>query len=505
MFTFGSSIDNGSQATGIPLALFFSRRIGKRPTYSSSVSTLPGTTVESNPLVTTILGAAKLTGRTDGGLSVGVISGVTDREEATIKDSTGAVTTFRTEPRSIYNVFRVKQEWDGGSWLGALATATSREQGLPGLSAGTDWNLRLGGGEFALDGYFAGARSSRTDIGRDGLAGRLLFGRITGEHWLYVASTDFFSRTFDCNDAGFFAQPHDHGGYAQLLYREDFGTGVFRHYAFAFNPELRWDWDGIRTHAKLELSANGVTTGFWTATVSYDYLPPWYDNAEQGITGIYQHPISHQFTAQLTSDSRSKISGTLTGFYEMDNRARRTALGSLSLTLRPAGWLEFVPILLYQNTQGEETAIFTPSLGGIITQDFGGSTYTLFGDRKLDEVDLELRGTVTFTRALSLQFFSQVLIARGSYQNYRRLIGASAFDVSGVPVASYDFNETTFNANVLLRWEFLPGSTAYLVWTQARTGDSGMYGTSYRQRVVETFALPHEDVLLLKISYWLPF
>jgi len=505
MFTFGSSIDNGTQATGIPLALFFSRRIGKRPTGSSAVASLPDSMIVSNPQVTTILGAAKLTGRTDGGLSVGVISAVTGREEATIRDSTGSVSSVTTEPKSVYNVFRIKQEWDGGSWLGALATATAREQGLPGLSAGADWNLRLGGGEYALDGYLAGARSSRTDIGRDGLAGRLLFGRITGEHWLYVASTDFFSRTFDCNDAGFFAQPHDHGGYAQLLYREDFGSGAFRHYAFALNPELRWDWDGIRTHAKIELSADGVTTGFWSATLAYDFLPTWYDDAEQGIIGIYRHPMSQQVTAQLTSDSRKKISGTLTASYEADDRLKRTALGSLSLTLRPVGWMELVPVLLYQNTRGEETAIFSPSLGGIVTQSVGGTDYTLFGDRALDEVDLELRGTLTFTRTISLQFFSQVLIARGTYQRYRRLIGSSTFDATGVPTMSYDFDETTFNANVLLRWEFLAGSTAFLVWTQARNGDSGIFATSYQQRARETFALPHEDVLLLKISYWLPF
>ena len=67
------------------------------------------------------------------------------------------------------------------------------------------------------------------------------------------------------------------------------------------------------------------------------------------------------------------------------------------------------------------------------------------------------------------------------------------------------FNATTFNANMLLRWEFLPGSTLYLVWTQGRSGDSGDYSASFSRRFTETFRLPHEDVLVVKVSYWMPF
>jgi hypothetical protein len=69
---------------------------------------------------------------------------------------------------------------------------------------------------------------------------------------------------------------------------------------------------------------------------------------------------------------------------------------------------------------------------------------------------------------------------------------------------SADFNEAILNANVLLRWEYLPGSTLFLVWTQGRSGDSGDYGNGFGTRFRDTFTLPHEDVLVLKISYRLP-
>jgi hypothetical protein len=116
---------------------------------------------------------------------------------------------------------------------------------------------------------------------------------------------------------------------------------------------------------------------------------------------------------------------------------------------------------------------------------------------------------VTFTRTLSLQFFSQLLLARGTYHNYKRLVSSTELLPFEYPAFSGSvdpaFNVTTFNANILLRWEFLPGSTMYLVWTQGRSGDSGEYSASFSRRFTETFRLPHEDVLVVKVSYWMPF
>jgi hypothetical protein len=113
-----------------------------------------------------------------------------------------------------------------------------------------------------------------------------------------------------------------------------------------------------------------------------------------------------------------------------------------------------------------------------------------------------LSGIVTFTRSLSLQFFSQILLPRGRYDNIRSLAGSETL----IPYAqqNFDFNETNLIANVLLRWEFLPGSTAYLVWTQSRSDWLNSYAPDFGPRLRSTFKLPHDDAVLLKVSYWLP-
>ena len=497
LFTFGAGVDNTS------LPLFFSRRIGKRPTGAAFVEPPAGGVVEENPPVTTILGAAKVSGRSNAGLSVGALSAATDEENAVAGDSLGHSFSVRTEPRGLYNVIRLKQDFDGHSWLGAMATSVSRQNLPPALSGGLDWNLRLDDGGYTVDGYFAGARSSDLTSQRDGLAGRLLVSRIAAEHWLYTTSYDLATRYFNPNDIGFFAQPHDHGGYFQLLYRENFAGGIVRRYNIALNPEYRWNWDGVITHAVLNTEFSGELTNFWTWIFRYSYSHPAYDDAERGIIGTYLRPAGHTLQLSVTTDPRKDLSATVVGIYDVDVKGKRTATAQAMITLRPASWMELTPLVLYSQTRKEEAWVFpygsTPSVTG--------TPNSLFGDRNVNQLDLELRGIVTFTRDISLQFFSQVLLARGRYSNYRELINSTTLTAYSPPSGSFinpDFNDITFNANVLLRWEYLPGSTMYLVWTQGRFGDSRTYSTGFGQRFNDTFALPHEDVLLLKVSYWLP-
>ena len=496
-FSFGASVDNS------PLPLFFSRRIGKQPTGASSVVAPAGGAVVSNPQQTTILGALKLSGRSSGGTALGVVSALTDREVATVRDSTGARQTIRTEPRGSYSVARVRQDFSDGSWIGMIGTLAARESTVPALAGGLDWNLRLGSGTHSLDGYLAAARPSLETMPRVGVSGRLLFSRVSAEHWFYAASYDAASRTFDINDLGYFARPRDQGGYMQVLYRQNSAAGPFLRYGFSLVPEARWNWDGIATHRETGLRSSAEFRNFWLLDLNYTYRHPAYDDAESGIVGTYRRPAGHTAYLGLASDPRAWLAGELTLVATPDVRGKSAYQAFLGATIRPAAWVELMPWVGYQRVRFEETGVFAG--GGILTTELGGQRYSVFGDRDLDEVDLSFRGIITFTRSLSLQFTTQVLMARGTYRNYRRLVDATTFAPEAIPEGQYDFNTTTFNANVLLRWEYLPGSTAYLVWTQERYGDSAVYDTGFAARFKDTFALPHDDVVLLKVSYWLSF
>ncbi len=490
-FTFGSSYDK------TPLPLFFSRRVGKAPAGGTT-----GGVIVENPSQTTILGAAKLSGRSSSGLSVGALTAVTDEEYATVRDSLGNESRELTEPRASYSVVRLRQEFSGGSWLGGIATLAGKASALPALSGGIDWNLHLGG-THSLDGYVAGARSWTGDRERSGGAGRLLFSRIAGSRWSYLGSYDFATRNFEINDLGFFARPHDQGGYAQVLYRVLTPQGGFLQYGGSVHPEARWNWDGVPTLAQVEMTVFGTFRNFWTTQLSGALRFPAYDDAERGILGTYRRPAAAAVTGEVVTDERQNIVLTLAAQAEQDRKGKSLFQLSTGLTIRPTASIELKPSLLLLRVRREEAAAIAGGVVGQVTA--GGVSYSLFGDRDLDEMDLGIRGIVTFTRALSLQFTTQLLMARGMYKHYRRLVSSTEFVEDVAPPVGYDFHQAVFNANVLLRWEFVPGSALYLAWTQSRYGDTGLYDTGFGTRFAEAFALPHEDVLFAKLSYWLPW
>jgi hypothetical protein len=489
-FTFGSSFDN------TPMSLFFSRRIGRQPTGSFTVP--PGGLIVENPSVTTILGAAKLSGRSATGLAVGALAALTDREFVTVRDVTGAEIRTETEPRASYNAVRVRQDYSDGTWFGGMATLTGKEGLQGGLSGGVDWSYRFGDNLHALEGYLAGTRPS-TGL-TTGTAGRLLVSRISAEHWLYAGSYSFASRAFDPNDIGFFARPHDQGGYTQLVYRENYATGIARRYAISVVPEARWNWNGVRTLAQIEVAPTMELQNFWRVGLTATGNLPAYDDAERGVLGLYRRPTGIVAGLSVVSDQQKDVSGSLTAGYETDVLNMREYLGLLALSIRPAAWLELKPSMYYQNIRGEETGAFTGGAIATITDSTG--TYSVFGDRDLDQVSLDLRGILTFTRTLSLQMYLQALAARAYYVNYRALTGPETFVPVPVAAGTYDFNSVYFNANVLLRWEYLPGSTIYFVWTQSRFDAISDAVPSLGDRLGDIPSIPHDDVFLLKISYW---
>jgi hypothetical protein len=496
MFTFGGAGDN------TPLTLFFSRRIGREPGGSAAVAAPAGGVVEENPRVTTILGAAKLTGRTSSGLSIAALSSLTDEEHATLWSPAGR-TTRRTEPMGSYSVLRIKQEVEGGSWYGGIATLAARENIRPALSGGIDWNLRFANGKYTADGYLAGAQGYSSGMLRDGAAGRLLFMRISADHWFPAIAYDFATPDFSINDLGFFAQPHDHGGYFQLLYRENNASGFFRRYFFNANPELRWNWDdAVPTHAVARLEAIGELRNFWQLSLLYTHKFPAYDDNERGIIGLYRRPGSNDLALTILTDDRHDISASIMGGVAFGDRGEQSATVNTSLTVRPTSWMEFSPAVYYQRVSDAVAWVYPD--GNMIDASVSADPFSLFGTRNLEQVDLSVRGIVTFTRTLSVQFFLQSFAARGEYHDYTRLLEngtlvAYPYERFGF---SHDFNTVNFNANVLMRWEYLPGSALYLVWTQGRFSNMANRGASLGGILGDTWTLPRQDAVVLKVNYW---
>jgi hypothetical protein len=153
----------------------------------------------------------------------------------------------------------------------------------------------------------------------------------------------------------------------------------------------------------------------------------------------------------------------------------------------------------------------------------------VFSDLDQTTLSMNARLSWTFTPRLSLQLFAQPFLASGDYSRFKELnrprawdwdvygeevgtvaevAGGYSVDPDGTgPAAAFtlpdpDFNVRSLRGNAVLRWEYRPGSTLYLVWQQQRYGYEPTGEFRFGDNASELFNLPAENVFAVKVSYW---
>jgi hypothetical protein len=549
IFSFG--IDGGGQ-------LFYSRRIGRAPT-----GFLPaGTRFADVPESTTILGAAKLSGKTSSGWSLGVLNAVTAEEHAPFISADGTRDRVVIEPLTNYAVARVIRDLRAGrTTLGAIATATHRQiesdnlEHLPhtAYSAGVDALHRFGGGNYQLRAHLLGSNvdgstaalsriqrasaryfqrpdadhltfdPTRTTLG--GWDARLHLNKIGGA-WQWGLQTDVRSGGFEINDLGFLGTADRAVGRAYLGY-SDFRPGpTFRRWGLFTNNSAGWTLDGEPVQRSLNANGFFQLRNFWGGGFELtQYLPAFSTTALRGGPAL-STAGSVQAFLQLYTDRRKPVSSTLalsaTGSGETDTWSYYV---SPRIDARPSPRLNLslTPSYYRFSTRAQYVA-----------QRVVGETPQYFFAR-LDQAtaSLTVRLGYTLTPDLSLQFYAEPFIGAGAYDEfllvndprarrfadrfstipasniaYDEATGTYAFDLSGdgEPDASFgrpDFNSRQFRSNAVLRWEYRPGSTLFVVWSQGRSAFAADGRFRPGPDVADLFSGPSSNVLMLKLNYWI--
>jgi hypothetical protein len=76
------------------------------------------------------------------------------------------------------------------------------------------------------------------------------------------------------------------------------------------------------------------------------------------------------------------------------------------------------------------------------------------------------------------------------------------------PAASFTVEDPSFalrslRGNAVLRWEYLPGSTLYLVWTRSSASELTRGTLDFGADSRALFRGPAENIFLIKVNYWL--
>jgi hypothetical protein len=535
--------------------LFYSRRIGRRPHGNPSLD--EGEYLKM-PQFTPIMGAAKLTGKTENGLSIGVLEAVTADTKALI-DQEGTERRETVEPLTNYSLARVQKDFNkGNTIIGAAATNVLRRIDGTELdflhrsatTTGVDLSQFFGERNYVLNAslYFSNVEGTADAIARTqtssaryyqrpdanhlhvdstrtsltGAGGKLEFGKIGG-NWNFLFMNVFKSPGLEINDMGFMRQA-DYllnvlwSGYS---FTEPFS--IFRSLNLNSDVFLGSNFGGEITDVGYEYNVNANFKNFWTGGIGggFNFMERSTTMLRGGPSMIL--PNSGRIYVSIGSDNRKVISGNLfgSGRWGAENYFRQNSL-SLDLTARPVNTLSISLNPSYSWNYHE--------LQYVTTELTEGEERYLFGDIDQKVLSMSLRISYNITPDLTIQYWGQPFIASGAYSGFKMITDPQAgqftdryhqfsegqisfaddqyqIDEAMDGVTDYTFDDPNFTvdewlSNLVIRWEFLPGSTAYLVWSQTRDyyDPSGIFGVW--DNVDQMFTSKRaNNTVLLKVSY----
>ena len=535
--------------------VFYSRRIGRSP--QGFPNTVDGEFVDQ-PVNTPILGAAKFSGKTANGWSIGVLESTTARKYATI-DNAGERRKEVVEPLTNYFVSRLQKDFnDKNTYVGGIFTATNRGALSPGTdflpsaayTGGFDfkhqWNNRdwYAGGNLVwsyingsakamqhtqesithlfqrVDADYLGVDSTRTSLA--GTGGNVQLGKIGNGHWKFETGATWRSPQLELNDLGFQRQSDDIRHYTWIGYQTLKPDSTFRKVGINYNHWSVWDFGG--NHNTLMFNTNSWQNwkNNWFSNLGITYRPIQYSNfALRGGPRLRLSP-DVSFWNGIEMDSRKKLRFNI---FQNSNMAfdnsRSTYSMELGITYQPINALSF--------SANPSYTINNDKLQFVDNIDFNGAPRYLNGKIEQRTLSMSLRANYTINPDLTIQYWGQPFVSRGRYSNFKQVTDplAKNFDDRITPYndnqisladntysvdenldgnvdytfSDPDFSLVQFRSNLVFRWEYIPGSEIFLVWSQDISQSGNPQGELFENLGDHIFGEKPKNIFLLKVTY----
>jgi hypothetical protein len=489
--------------------LFYSRRVGS---------------------ASRILGAAKITGRLPSGLTLGVLDAVTN-------NSTNALGQT-LQPTTNYGGLRATQDFrKGESGIGVMLTTVNRgvdqwTENVLRKSAyvgAFNFRHRFRGGRYQLTGSIDASRVAGTpaaiartqrssvhqyqrpddrltlDTTRTSLSGdaeEVLFQR-TGGFIRFETSYLRRSAGFEANDFGFLrrADQQSWNNWAAMNWNKPFL--IFQQGFWNFNWWQFWTTEGLPT----ERAAN--TNGHFQLNSRYwlhlggtlgQLGTTFDDRAARGGPAVRVEPYFAPWGGFEGDQRRPIIPYLFFNLFRGDGGRSTSFNVSPSVDLRVSTQFRASLGLSFSHDVNDWQFVRTDTAGG--------TTHYLFAHLDQKTTSLSFRLDYTASPTLTVQAYASPFVSKGPYSNVRELANPRAERYQDrfqpYPVAPGFENFKAFNSNLVLRWEYRPGSTLFVVWSQGRVDDSDLDVTRSMPRDFRRLFDQHPDnTFLVKVSYWL--
>ena len=535
--------------------LFYSRRIGRRPHYSPD---LADNEYMKSPEFTSILGAAKITGKTKTGWSLGFLESLTSDEYARV--SNGTERKVMIEPFTNYSIGRVQKDFNkGNTFFGAIFTSVNRnltEDQLNDLHKDAftggfdfthkwhnkDWQLdlstyfsRVEGRAEAItntqkswihgfqrpDASYLKLDTTRTSL--VGQGGKIVLGKYGGK-LKFMAATAWKSPGLELNDVGYMRQADNIMEVIWVGYRIYEPFSVFRYLNLNFNQWTEWNFGGELTGPGGNINVHTQLKNYWNL-----HLGGNINGNGLSITELRGGPAlktigSKNLWFAFGSNDQKKFTGEAQFmiYGANEKNAKQIFDGGVSFAYRPSKSLKITLSPNY-NWNNDELQYVTQ-------QDYSKTTDYIFARIHQKTLSASLRINYIITPNLSIQYWGQPFIATGKYSEFKRITNSRAnnytdrftllssnelsynvadevyrvSDTGGNELYTFDqpdFNVKEFLSNMVVRWEYLPGSTLYLVWSQHRDQSVSNGEFNFRSDFKTLFDDQPYNVFLVKLSF----
>lgn len=536
--------------------LFYSRRIGRNPRYYPD---LEDDEYEKRPQNTAIISALKLTGKTKNGWSLGILESTTNEEFTEIDDGTNS-RLIKAEPLTNYFLTRVERDFDeGNTTIGGIFTSTNRKLDAPhlkdlisdaftgGFNFRHQWNDKtyifearsvfshVTGTKEAMQEvqnnsthYFSrpnaphlsfdSTRNSLTGYGQTLMVGKMGQGHIRGALFLNMKSPEL-----ELNDIGYQREADHLSELFWVQFRTLNPWSIFRSLYFNINQWEVHDFNGTRLTTGGNFNLNAQFKNYYHVGLGMNFNAENLSKSALFGGPYLKMPANNNLWFWIANDSRSNVRLSFGGSYNKSQDAHSHYYNT---------WAEVIykPHKMINIAINPDFSTNKNNLQYVDEFSFNDETQYIMARINQKTLRISLRANVYLTPELSIQYWGQPFISAGRYSYFKKIADPLANEYQN-RFNNYAENEFVLNAddeyevdqnadgtvdcnfdnpdfivmdfisNLVVRWEYIPGSEIYLVWTQNRSDyfDKGKY--NFSNSGSDIFDISPYNVFLIKATY----
>ncbi len=538
--------------------MFYTRRIGAAPGYQPA--DIDGvTSFAERRDVVPIIGALKLTGTNNRGLTLGVLQSLTARTSAKVTRN-GEESRETVEPLTNYTVARIQKNWKGNTYLGGMFTSTNRlmdEQYLEdyltanAITAGIDLTQYFKNRLYYIDfkGMFSTLDGTEASIFRrqfdpvhyyqrasaqdylevdptrqslSGTGGYLKLGRKGNARWTFAETFGWLTPGFDLNDVGYLREADMLSNDTEATFRQTNPWKIFRASTLSLNQVNKWNFGGQSCENSLALGTRTMFINLYQVELTEKYV--WNRLDTRVLRGGPDLQIDPYFSTnvKVNTSKAKRVMGSLQYVGE-HNTNGHSSFNSLTpgLTFRVGNHIHLVGSFNYQ-WNSNDLQYVGQTIGA------SGNIHYLMGSMDQHTYGITLRVQANITPDISIHFYGAPFTSTASYSDFKRDAQTTSrqYDqrfyqfATGEIVqtgdryrvsengdtysfASPDFSFNEFRSNLVFRWEYMPGSTIYIVWEHSLSNRDNRYVSGWSDNLDTMFGLPSTNTFMVKANFWL--